>query len=340
MVMRAAAYMSLGESGTIEAIALDDPEPEPGEAVVRVEGCSVNHRDLWNLEGAQGVAEADLPYVGGSDVAGIVEAVGNDVGAVTAGDRVVLNPVKSCGTCRFCRDDAENRCENFGIFDGGFAELATVDATRLVHVPESVDLVDAAAVPIAYMTAYHMIRRADVEPGDLVFVPGATGGVGVAAVQLLDVVGARSIATSTSADKLEHLTDIGADHVINSADVEELREGVEAVGAPDLTLNHLGGEYTALGLEVLDRGGKMVICGRTVSRRSEIDIRDLYWDHKRVIGSTMGTQADLARLVDLLADGQFDPAVGGTYALADTIDAFAAIGDRSAFGKQVVTPQE
>lgn len=108
----------------------------------------------------------------------------------------------------------------------------------------------------------------------------------------------------------------------------------------DVTLNHLGGEYTALGLEVLDRGGRMVICGRTVSRFSEIDVRDLYWDHKRVIGSTMGTQADLARLVDLLADGQFEPAVGGTYALADTVDAFETIGDRSAFGKQVILPQE
>ena len=338
--MRAAAYTSLGESGTIEAIELDDPEPESGEAVVRVEACSVNHRDLWNLEGAQAVGEDDLPYVGGSDVAGVVEAVDDGVDTVAVGDRVVLNPVTSCGTCRFCRDDAENRCENFGIFDGGFAELATVDATRLVHVPESVDLVDAAAIPIAYMTAYHMIRRADVEPGDLVFVPGATGGVGVAAVQLLDVVGARSIATSTSAEKLDALADLGADHTIQSADVEELRDRVEDIGAPDVTLNHLGGEYTALGLEVLDRGGKMVICGRTVSRRSEIDIRDLYWDHKRVIGSTMGTQADLARLVDLLADGQFEPAVGGTYALADAIDAFDAIGDRSAFGKQVVQPQE
>lgn len=186
--MRAAAYTSLGESGTIESITLDDPEPDPGEAVVRVEACSVNHRDLWNLEGAQGVTQADLPYVGGSDVAGVVETIGDGVDAVAAGDRVVLNPVESCGTCRFCRDGTENRCENFGIFDGGFAELARVDATRLVHVPDGVDLVDAAAIPIAYMTAYHMTRRADVEPGDLAFVPGATGGVGVAAIQLLDAV--------------------------------------------------------------------------------------------------------------------------------------------------------
>jgi len=204
--MRAAAYTSLGESGTIESITLDDPEPDPGRRSC-VEACSVNHRDLWNLGGAWGVTQADLPYVGGSDVAGVVETIGDGVDAVAAGDRVVLNPVESCGTCRFCRDGTENRCENFGIFDGGFAELARVDATRLVHVPDGVDLVDAAAIPIAYMTAYHMTRRADVEPGDLAFVPGATGGVGVAAIQLLDAVGARSIATSTSAEKLEHLTD-------------------------------------------------------------------------------------------------------------------------------------
>lgn len=338
--MRAAAYTSLGESGTIETIELADPEPESGSAVVRVEACSVNHRDLWNLEGAQGVAESDLPYVGGSDVAGVVEAVGDGVDSVTVGDRVVLCPIQACGTCRHCRDGPENRCKEFGIFDGGFAEQATVDATRLVQLSSNIDFVDAAAIPIAYMTAYHMIRRADIEPGDLVFIPGATGSVGVAAVQLLDVLGARSIATSTSNEKLEHLTDLGTDHTIRSADVEELRESVEAIGAPDVTFNHLGGEYTALGLEVLDRGGKMVICGRTVDRRSEIDIRDLYWDHKRVIGSTMGTQTDLVRLVDLLGDKRFEPAVGETYALDDAADAFEAISERSAFGKQIVQPYE
>lgn len=338
--MRAAAFTSLGASGTVETTELDDPEPEPGSAIVRVEACSVNHRDLWNLEGVQGVGEADLPFVGGSDAAGVVAAVGDGVESVAVGDRAILSPVLTCGECRFCRDGPENRCESFGIYDGGLAELATVDASRLVALPDDVDFVDAAALPIAYMTAYHMFRRVGIEPGDLAFVPGASGSVGVAAVQLADLLGARSIATSTSRAKLDRLADLGATHTVHGADVESIRDAVTAIGAPDVTVNHLGGEYTALGLEVLDRGGRMVICGRTVDRHSEIDIRDLYWDHKRVIGSTMGTTTDLARLVDLVGDGRLDPAVGETYPLDETDEAFAAIEDRSAFGKQVVLPGE
>lgn len=337
--MHAAAYTELGEPGTVETVELPDPDPGPSSAIVRVEGCSVNHRDLWNLAGAQSVGESDLPYVGGSDVAGVVEAIGDDVDEVAVGDRVVLCPNLTCGTCRFCRDGTENRCVEFGIYDGGFAELCAVDATRLVDLPSNVGFAEAAALPISYMTAYHMIRRATVEPGDLAFVPGATGGVGVAAVQLLDAIGATSIVTSTSAEKLDRLADLGADHAIRSADVEEIREDVERIGAPDVALNHLGGEYTGLGLELLDRSGRMVICGRTVDRRSEIDVRDLYWNHKRVIGSTMGTQRDLIRLVDLVANDRLEPAVGATYALDDAADAFEAIRDRSAFGKQIVEPQ-
>jgi NADPH:quinone reductase-like Zn-dependent oxidoreductase len=338
--MRAAAYTSLGKPGTIEAMELPDPNLTSGSAIVRVEACSINHRDLWNLEGAQAVDKSDLPYVGGSDVAGVVKMVDDGVDSVAPGDRVVLNPVISCGTCRFCRDNAENRCKKLDIFDNGFAELARVNATRLVSLPSNVEFIDAAAIPVAYMTAYHMIRRAGVEPGDLVFIPGSAGGVGTAAIQILDIIGARSIATSTSATKLSKLINLGADHTIQSADTEVLRENIETVGSVDVTLNYLGGEYTAVGLEVLDRTGTMVICGRTVSRRSEIDIRDLYWNHKTVIGSTMGTHTDLTRLVELLANGQIEPAVSGTYALENTISAFDAIDNRSVFGKQIITPQE
>lgn len=337
--MRAAAINEIGDPSGVGVREVDDPEAGPGEAVVRVEACSLNHRDLKRLHGG-GLTEADLPQVMGSDVAGTVEALGPGVDAVDVGDRVVLCPNLTCGVCDLCREGPENQCREYSIFVGGFAERAAVEARRLVSLPDGIDAVTASALPIVFMTAWHMLRRAGIGPGDRLFVAGATGGVGLAAVQLADMLGARTIGTSTSADKLDRARDHGLHHGIESGDPDEIEAVVDELGPVDVVVNHLSGEYTALGLAVLDRGGRLVTCGQTAGDRSEIDMRDLYWQHKRLIGSTMGTQADLERIVDLVAAGAVAPAIGSTYPLDEAADAFARLEDRSAFGKQVVLPND
>ena len=337
--MRAAAFAELCGPDGVELVERATPDPGRGEAVVDVEACAINRHDLWILEGDSAMVDADdLPFVSGLDVAGVVRTVGEGVTAVAPGDRVLLCPNETCGTCRFCREGPENLCENFSLYHGGLAESAAVEADRLVPLPESVDAVTAAALPTAYVTAYHMLRRAEVGPGDLVFVPGATGGVGVAGVQLADVLGARTVGTSSSAAKLDRLAELGLDHAVEATDPDEIRDAVAGIGAPDAVLNHLGGPYTDLGLDAMRRGGRMVVCGRTAGGRSEIDVPDLFLEHKRVIGSTMGTQHDLETLVDLVAAGDLSPEVDGTYSLAATADAFAAMQDRDSVGKLAVTP--
>ena len=337
--MHAAAFSDLTGPDGVSIVERPTPEPEPGEALVDVEACSINHHDLWILEGDSAMIDTDdLPFVSGLDVAGVVESVGDGVDSVESGDRVVLCPNETCGRCRFCREGPENRCEQFSLYHGGLAESACVDADRLVSLPESVEATTATALPTAYLTAQHMLRQADAGAGDLVFVPGATGGVGVASVQLADVLGARTIGTSSSAEKLDRLGELGLDHAIEGVDPELLRKEVEAIGTPDAVLNHLGGPYTDLGLDLLRRGGRMVICGRTAGNESEIDIPDLFLGHKRVIGSTMGTQPELQRLVELVESGDLDPEIEATYPLEETAEAFAAMSDREAVGKIVVTP--
>jgi NADPH2:quinone reductase len=336
--MRAAAFTDLTGPDGVSIVERPAPDPGPGEAVVDVEACAINRHDLWILEGDSAMVDTDdLPFVSGLDVAGTVAAVGDDVRGVEPGDRVVLCPNETCGRCRFCREGPENQCERFGLYHGGLAEAACVRADRLVALPESVSTETAAALPTAYMTAYRMLQRAQVGPGDLVFVPGATGGVGVASVQLADVLGARTVGTSSSAAKLDRLTELGLDHAVEGADPDELRESVGAVGTPDAVLNHLGGAYTELGLDLMRRGGRMVICGRTAGDRSEFDVARLFLDHQRVIGSTMGTQGDLETLVELVAAGAFEPEIEATYPLAATGEAFAAMQDREAVGKLLVT---
>jgi NADPH:quinone reductase-like Zn-dependent oxidoreductase len=336
--MRAAAFTDLIGPDGIEVIDMDRPDPGPGEAVVDVEACSINHHDLWILNGASAMVDpTDLPFVTGLDVVGVVDAVGEGVDGVSPGDRVVLCPNETCGTCRFCREGPENRCANYSLYHGGLAEAARVEADRLISLPDGVDVTAAAALPTAYLTAYHMLRRADLDPGDLLFVPGATGGVGVATIQLAALRGVRTIGTSSSSSKLDTVADLGADHTIHGTDPDHLRDAVTAIGAPNAVINHLGGVYTGLGLDVLCRGGRMIVCGRTAGPTSEIDIAGLFRGHKRVIGSTMGTQRDLERLVDLVATGDLDPRIDRTVPLSETAAAFERMRDRETLGKLVVT---
>lgn len=336
--MRTAAFTELVGPDGVEIVEREDPTPGEGEAVVDVRACSINHHDLWILEGDSAMVSEDvLPFVSGLDVAGVVSETGPGTD-VEEGDRVVLCPNETCGTCRYCREGPENMCESFSLYHGGLAERATVEASRLIDLPESVSFAEASALPTAYLTAWHMMRKADVGAGDRVFVPGATGGVGVACVQLADVVGATSVGTSTSAEKLDRLAALGCDHGIETADPEEMVEAVRSVGEMDATLNHLAGEYVEVGLKVLGRGGKQVICGRTAGRNATFNTAPFFLGHREIIGSTMGTQPELETLVSLVAEGELDPVVGGTYPLEDTDEAFRSMADRSVFGKLVVEP--
>lgn len=337
--MRVAAFGTLTGPDGVSIINHPTPEPEQGEASVAVEACAINRHDLWILEGDSAMVNTeDLPFVSGLDVAGTIKDVGEGVTGVEPGDRVVLCPNETCGTCHYCREGPENLCENFSLFHGGLAEVACVQADRLVALPNSVETVEAAALPTAYMTAWHMLSRVEAGPGDLLFIPGVTGGVGVAGVQLAAVLGAHSVGTSSSRAKLDRVESLGLDYPIQSTDPDTIRDEVTDIGFVDGVLNHLGGEYTQLGLDVLRRDGRMAVCGRTAGDTSEIDIPDLFLDHKRIIGSTMGTQGELERLVGLVADGALAPEIEETYSLQETGAAFGAMQDRESVGKLVVTP--
>lgn len=335
--MRAAEYTAFGGPDDVVVHEVAEPNPNSGEVVVSVEATSLNHHDLWILEGKRGRSD-ELPFRSGLDLAGTVDEVGPGVSSVSPGDRVVLCPIHTCGTCRFCREGPENICEEFGLYHGGFAERALVDADRLVRLPDDVDTATAAALPVAYMTAWRMLRVAGTRAGDTVFVPGATGGVGIAAVQLVSVLGGRSIGTTRSESKTDTLTRIGTEHVVTSDDVDEMREAVERIGEPDVVVNHLGGPFTDLGVAVVRRGGTVVSCGGTAGTNSDVDLREVYLGHKRLLGSTMGTQHDLEQLVEFVADGRLTPHVGSEYLLDDIDEAFRAMQRRELTGKAIVRP--
>ena len=336
--MRAAAFTALGGPSGVEVIDAETPTVGPGQVLLNVHGASVNRHDLLYLEGDFRLKERHLPFVSGVDVAGTIREVGEDVDAFEPGDAVVLNPMQTCGVCHYCRDGPENLCQEYSLFHGGFAEQVAVDADRLIAVSDEVDLVVAAALPVAYMTAWHMLRRADVDAGDTIAIPGATGGVGVAATQLAAVMGVHTICTSSSAAKLEQLSAFGADHLVEAADAADLAKELKEFAPVDGVINHLAGEFTDACLSALDRGGRMVICGRTAGQYSEIDTQDLFLGHKHVVGSTMGTQADLERVVDFYENGELEPPIHETYDLDRADQAFADMQNRDAVGNLVITP--
>jgi NADPH2:quinone reductase len=336
--MQAAVFTSFDGPSAIEVREMADPEPDDEEVVLRVEACSLNRHDLKILSEGLGIGIEDPPFVSGVDVAGVVEATGSAVEGVAPGDRVVRCPNRTCGRCRFCREGPENRCERFSLDHGGLAERALARGDRLIEIPDGLDFAGAASLPVGYTTAYHMMRRTAVSQGDLVFVPGAAGSVGVAAVGLLDAIGARSIVTSTSRAKLDRLVEIGADHAIESGDPDEIQAAVEEIGAVDAALNHLSGPFTQVGLDVLRRDGAMAICGQTAGSEATIDVLPMYLEHKSIVGSTCGTQGDLRRTVELVSGGDLDPVVGDRYPLEETARAFRDLRDRNSFGSLIVEP--
>lgn len=336
--MDVAAFTTFGGPGGVEIIDRPVPEAGAGQAIVGVKAASLNRHDLWILEGDSAmVAEETLPFVSGLDLAGVVRETRDD-STVSVGDRVVLCPNQTCGTCELCREGPENRCASFSLYHGAFAEQAAVDASRLIALPDEVSFSHGAALPTAYLTAWHMLRRAGVGAGDLILIPGATGGVGVAAIQLAALQGAQTIGTSTSRAKLARLAELGCDEVVQSADPEEIVREVEPIGPVDAVLNHLAGEFVQAGLSVLKRDGRQVICGRTADTDISFPAAPFFLQHQSLVGSTMGTQPELASLVDLVATGNLDPVVSEVYPLADTDRAFEAMQTRDAFGKLIVKP--
>jgi NADPH:quinone reductase-like Zn-dependent oxidoreductase len=335
--MRAAAFRELvGPPDGVDLIELDDPEPGPDEAVIDVRACSLNRHDLWILQGDSAmIAGEDLPFVSGLDPAGVVAAAGPDA-AVDEGDRVLLCPNETCGTCDRCREGPENTCESFSLYHGGLAERALVDADRLIPLPDDLGFAAASALPTAYLTAWHMLRKADVTAGDRVFVPGATGGVGLAGVQLARVLGAESVGTTTSETKADRLREY-ADEVVVGSDAETLVPGAGESTA-DAALNHLSGEFTNVCGRVLRTGGTQVVCGRTAGATLDQLSAPFFLSHQSILGSTMGTQPELERLVELAGAGAFAPVVDRTYPLAETGAAFADMQSREAFGKLLVAP--
>ncbi len=319
------------------------PEPGPGEVRLQVRAGSINRLDLWVREGWPGL-KLDMPHILGADAAGTIEVVGQGVTGWQAGDRVVIDPSLSCGTCEFCLAGRQNLCEHFAILGeharGTNAEFIVVPARNLLRLPDHVSDAQAAAAGLVYLTAWHsLITRGGLRPGESVLIVGAGGGVNTASIQIARLVGARVYVVGSSAAKLEQAEALGADVLIDRGQedwgkaVFKLtdRQGV------DVVVDNVGQATMFGSLRAVRKGGRILVVGNTSGPKFEMDLRYIFSKHVSIIGSTMAPHSDFVQVMTLVFDGQLTPVIGAEIPLTDTAAGHAMLERGEVFGKIVLT---
>lgn len=342
MKTEAMAMRRTGAPEVLERMEIELAEPGPREVRVRVRAVAMNHLDLWMRRGLPNV-KYELPYRLGSDIAGEIEALGPGARGAAVGQKVLVSPGLSCGTCERCLRGEDNLCPRYRIFgegaQGGYARHLDVPDTNLLPFPEPLSMTDAAAIPLAFLTAWQMVvRKAQVRPGQTVLVQAAGSGVSSAAIQLCKTLGARVIATTGTDAKAEKARALGADHVINYATEDFLAECKKLTNkrGVDAVIEHVGGEVFTKSILAARWGGRVVTCGATSGFKPEIDLRQIFFRQIEVLGSAMGSKADLFNVLDLVRAGTVRPIVDRVFSLWDAVEAHRYLEARKAFGKVVL----
>jgi NADPH:quinone reductase-like Zn-dependent oxidoreductase len=342
--MKAVYIRSHGGPEVVTYGDLPEPVPGPGEVRVAVRAAAVNHLDLWVCRGWPGL-HLTFPHVLGSDMAGVVDAVGAGVAEPEVGDAVVVNPALSCGRCDHCLAGDENLCRRFSILgehvSGGQAEWLVVPAGHAVPKPARLSFEEAASVPVTFVTAWRaLVKRAKLRLGETVLVHAAGSGVGVAAVQIAKLLGARVIATAGSDAKLEKARALGADEVVNyeaGSFVDAVKRFTRRRGV-DVVLEHVGKKTWEGSILSAAVGGRIVTVGATTGYDPPTDLRHVFYRQLSILGSTMGSAGDLAEVLRWLDEGKLRPVLDRTLPLAEARRAHVLLAERAQFGKIVLTP--
>ncbi len=316
--------------------------PSSGGVRVRLRAAALNRLDLWTVGGLPGVVITP-PWILGADGTGLVAETSPDVTTVRPGDRVIINPGISCRACEFCRKGEQSLCVRFRLLGehlpGTLAEEVVVPATNVRLVPSTVTDEVAAAFTLATLTAWRMcVTRAQVRAGDEVLIWGIGGGVALAALQICKARGARVFVTSSSAEKLERARALGADELLDHSKVDvakEIRARTKRRGV-DVVVDSIGEKTWDRSLGSLARAGRLVTCGGTSGPALTMDVRKLFWHQWSILGSTMGSDAELDAIVAELAAGRLVPPIDSVHDLADARVAFERMESGKQFGKIVV----
>lgn len=329
--MKAVRFHELGGPEVLRLEEVPVPEPGPGQVRIAVRAAALNHLDLWVRRGLP--IRIEMPHVGGSDVAGLVDALGAGVAGWSLGDRVVVHPLLPPA-----RAGGEPRILGEHL-NGGFQEALVVDAANLRRVPEALSFEQAAALPVAFVTAWQMlVGRAGLQAGETVLVQGAGSGVGTAAVQIGRLLGARVIAATSSRVKQEGVRALGAHDVIDYREENIYRRVLALTGGrgADVVFEHVGPATFEASVLSAARGGRIVVCGATTGRTARLPLPFLFARELSVLGVTLGPIEVLDRVLAHAADGRLVPVIDRVLALEACREAQEWLEGGRHFGKVVL----
>lgn len=340
--MKAITFSGHGGPDVLRYTDVPEPAIGPKEVLVRVRACALNHLDIWVRHGIPGSA-IPLPHIPGSDIAGEIAEIGEGVSTFRAGDQVLLSPGISCGACAQCLAGRDNLCRQYTLFgylvDGGYAQYVKAPVANAIAKPENLTFEQAAAVPLVFLTAWHMlITRAQLKPGEEVLILGGGSGVGSAAIQIAKVAGARVIATAGSDAKLAKAKELGADEVLLHSQgdfANAVRRLTERRGV-DVVFEHVGKATWEQSIRSLAVGGRLVTCGATTGFDGALDIRYLFSRNLSILGTYMGSKGELYAVLDLVKRGLLKPVIDREMPLEQAAQAQERLENREQFGKIVL----
>jgi len=343
--MKATVFRIHGGPEVLEYAEVPEPRRRANEVLVEVRGCALNHLDIFVRRGMPGI-EIPLPHILGSDVSGVVREVGELVTWVKPGDEVMVQPGVSCGHCEACLSGQDNLCREYDMIgyrrDGGYAELVAVPGANLIPKPPQLSWEEAAALPLVTVTAWHMlVTRANVQPGENVLVHAAGSGVGSVAIQIAKLRGARVLTTASSDEKLAKARELGADVTINYTQEDwprEVRRLTDRKGV-DVVVEHTGAATWPGSISSLKNNGRLVTCGATSGYDARTDLRQVFYRHLTVLGSFMGSKAELLEAMKFVREGKIRAVIDRVLPLSEARQAHELIEDRAQFGKIVLQPQ-
>lgn len=340
--MRAILMEARGGPEVLKPGEVPTPEPGPKEVRLRVKAAALNHLDIWVRKGVTS-PKLPLPHVLGADASGVVDAVGPGVTGFAPGDEVVVNPGLSCGHCERCLAGEDNLCSRYEILGehrwGAYAEYLVVPEVNLVRKPQNLSFVEAAAIPLTFLTAWQMVvDKLGVRPGDEVLVMAAGSGVSVAAIQIAKLFGARVIATAGSEDKLRRAKALGADETVNYTHPDwpkEVRRLTGGKGA-DKVVDHTGALYFEGVIKATANGGRIAIAGASSGYEGTLPFAHVFFRQLSILGSTMGSKSRLFPILRFVEEGKLKPVVGQVLPLEAAAEGHRLLEERRVFGKVVL----
>jgi zinc-binding alcohol dehydrogenase/oxidoreductase len=334
--MKAMVLHELGGPDQLSYEDVPEPEPGPGETVVRLRAAALNRRDVFVTYGQYpGVRPDALPVILGSDGSGEVVARGEGAGGPDEGTEVVINPALYWG------DDPRKPGKEYRILglpdDGTFAQFVKVPAENVFPKPSHLSHEEAAALPLGALTAYRaLVTRGEVEEGETVVVPGVGSGVATLVVQMAAALGARVFVTSGSDEKIEKAKEFGAEGGVNYDSEDWSRELKSMAGGVDLSVDLAGGEAFNALVSLAKPGSRIVAVGATAGPTPKAMTIRIALKHLDVLGTAMGTNEEFGAMLDLFAEYGLHPTINETYALEETAKAMKYMEEGKGIGKIVL----